>query len=97
MIHLGYYDYVTLRDVNTYLLSSQVTVSLPRVFLQQQLIEHNVIHHHVIQRIAGLRRLSAMQLELCPSILVGLDTGAYWAPGSLAGGGVNVSATASCT
>ena len=49
--------------------------------LHNNLIARYVILHHVIQRIAGLRRLSAMQLELCPSILVGLDTGAYWAPG----------------
>ena len=59
-----------------------VTVSLPRVlFLHNNSIECYVNHHHVIQRIASIRRLSAMQLELCPSILVGFDTGAYWAPG----------------
>ena len=40
-----------------------------------------VILHHVTQRIAGICRLSAMQLELCPSILVVVDTGTYWAPG----------------
>ena len=62
-------------------LTTLVTVSLSRVlFLHNNLIARYVNHHHVIQRIAGLRRLSAMQLELCPSILVGLDTGAYRAP-----------------
>ena len=29
----------------------------------------------------AFRLLRATQFELCPSILVGLDTGAYWAPG----------------
>ena len=38
--------------------------------------------HHVNNSASpASRRLRAMQLELCPSILGDLYTGAYWAPG----------------
>ena len=58
-----------LRDVtDTSYLNFLGTFLMFLVPSYNNLIAHNVIHQHVIQRIAGLRRLSAMQLELCPSI-----------------------------